>query len=107
MIKHFSDKSLSDFKECKNFLQFYQSLTKMKSDKSNTVLPNSIKYNGNIINGKQNVCDAFSNFFSSLSPIIQATANESERFISNHFEKLKIHQHWIPKHFHFIPFLKK
>ena len=73
----------------------------MKSDNSNNILPISIIFNGKVIHGLQNVCDAFNIFFSSLSPCIQASASESECFISNHFKKLSDSSTLSPKTFSF------
>jgi hypothetical protein len=68
MIQYFGGQSLFDFKDSRKFWQFYISCIKMKSDSLNNILPISIILNGKVMDGLQNVCDAFNFIFSSLSP---------------------------------------
>jgi hypothetical protein len=51
MIEYFKDKTISDFKNSKKFFKFYSTYYKLKSDKHNEILPNSISNGTETVSG--------------------------------------------------------
>jgi hypothetical protein len=66
MTKYFESKKSNDFKNSKQFWQFYSKSIKRKSDGKGIGISNGITINGSITNDKNEISNQFVNFFSNL-----------------------------------------
>ncbi|CAF0837588.1 unnamed protein product [Brachionus calyciflorus] len=83
LIEYFRDKSMSDFKNSKKFWQFYSTKINVKSDKSNSNPIGQIKFNGKVNDDKNEVCNIFNGFFTSIAPTSDCSLIDSSNFIDN------------------------
>ncbi|CAF0807126.1 unnamed protein product [Brachionus calyciflorus] len=88
LIEYFRDKSMSDFKKSKKFWQFYSTKINIKSDKSNSNPISQIKVNGKLHDDKNEVCNIFNGFFTSITPT-SMKAGIPTKIFQNSSKKLK------------------
>ncbi|CAF0894590.1 unnamed protein product [Brachionus calyciflorus] len=76
---------MNDFKNAKKFWKFYSPLVKIKSDKSSNGTTINIKVNEKIVDEKEELCDIFNNFFTTIKSSSNVPIENSIAFINDNF----------------------
>ena len=89
MIKYFKSKSnINDFRNSKNYWEFYSSSIKLKSDKA--LEPISLKIENKMITDAYSISNSFNNFFTSLKSTSTIDLETCISKIDHDFRELKL-----------------
>jgi hypothetical protein len=87
-IEHFKGKTLSDFKNIKDFYREYQPSIKMRSDKSSNKSPDAIKVDDILITDKTDITNHFNKHFSSFQSETNVSESDCNKYINQTFNKM-------------------
>jgi exonuclease III len=88
MIEFFKNKEMKDFKNSKKFFNFYKSSFKIKSDKSNCILPNFLTDGKNSASNPLDMSRLINKNFTNIKSVSDASNVECEKFISSTFDNI-------------------
>ncbi|RNA02458.1 RNA-directed DNA polymerase from mobile element jockey-like [Brachionus plicatilis] len=86
MIEYFKDKTVNDFKNSKKFWEYYSSKINIKSDKSSSNPISHVKYNGTSTENKNELCNLFNKFFTSISSSSECSFDEAPLFVDDQLD---------------------
>ena len=93
---YFANKNIKDFKNYKLYWEFYSASIKVKSCKSEEVLPSVFIHDNNEYNTPEEIGCIFNTFFTSLSSTSLSSDTDSDFFIDQTFLMLKRKNHLKP-----------
>jgi len=88
-IRYFEDKTTENLKSSKKLYTFYQPFYKMRSDKSSNKCPDSINVDGNVLNDRVDITNAFNKQFSSFKSEDLVSEFDCIKYINESFQSAK------------------
>jgi hypothetical protein len=88
LIEYFQNKKMNDFKNSKKFWEFYKSLIKIRSDKSQSKSPNLLLTDNVRTSDPETISNLFNGFFTSIESISSTKNDKCIDFIDNLFNEL-------------------